>query len=67
MCCFRGQPDYLLYVCNIFKVVDSDVLSLWRQHGSRSSSSACGSADVLETLGVAVDLGPEVNFAWMFF
>ena len=30
------------------------------QHGSRSSSSACGSADVLETLGVAVDLGPEV-------
>lgn len=32
------------------------------QHGSRSSSSACGSADVLETLGVAVDLGPEVCF-----
>ncbi|KAG0587746.1 hypothetical protein KC19_2G188500 [Ceratodon purpureus] len=29
------------------------------KHGSRSSSSACGSADVLETLGVAVDLGPE--------
>lgn len=31
------------------------------QHGSRSSSSACGSADVLETLGVAVDLGPDVR------
>jgi anthranilate phosphoribosyltransferase len=29
------------------------------KHGSRSSSSACGSADVLETLGVAIDLGPE--------
>jgi anthranilate phosphoribosyltransferase len=29
------------------------------KHGSRSSSSACGSADVLETLGVAIDLGPK--------
>lgn len=27
--------------------------------GNRSSSSACGSADVLEALGVAVDLGPQ--------
>lgn len=29
------------------------------KHGSRSSSSACGSADVLEALGVSIDLGPE--------
>jgi anthranilate phosphoribosyltransferase len=29
------------------------------KHGSRSSSSACGSADVLEALGVVIDLGPE--------
>ncbi|XP_020248135.1 anthranilate phosphoribosyltransferase, chloroplastic-like isoform X2 [Asparagus officinalis] len=29
------------------------------KQGNRSSSSACGSADVLETLGVNIDLGPE--------
>ncbi|XP_057514947.1 anthranilate phosphoribosyltransferase, chloroplastic-like [Actinidia eriantha] len=29
------------------------------KQGNRSSSSACGSADVLEALGVAIDLDPE--------
>lgn len=39
------------------------ILHTWLlfQQGNRSSSSACGSADVLEELGVVIDLEPEVG------
>lgn len=44
------------------------------KHGNRSFTSKCGSADVLETLGVEIELGPEslrelydeVGFVFMF-
>ena len=44
------------------------------KHGNRSSTSLCGSADLLEALGVRIDLGPaevarcidEIGFGFMF-
>jgi anthranilate phosphoribosyltransferase len=44
------------------------------KHGNRSATSRCGSADVLEALGVCIDLGPEqvaqcvqeVGFGFMY-
>ncbi len=44
------------------------------KHGNRAMSSACGSADVLDALGVKIDLGPdgvrqcleEVGYGFMF-
>ena len=44
------------------------------KHGNRAATSRCGSADVLEALGVPIDLGPEqvaqcvqeVGFGFMF-
>ncbi|MBI4299166.1 MAG: anthranilate phosphoribosyltransferase [Chloroflexi bacterium] len=44
------------------------------KHGNRAASGVCGSADVLEALGVKIDLGPEgvkrcieeVGFGFMF-
>ncbi|NEU36658.1 anthranilate phosphoribosyltransferase, partial [bacterium LRH843] len=44
------------------------------KHGARAASSKCGTADVLEALGVAVELGPvevaacvaDVGFGFCF-
>jgi anthranilate phosphoribosyltransferase len=44
------------------------------KHGNRAASSSCGAADVLETLGAAIDISPEhslsilesINFCFLF-
>lgn len=63
----------LLLSCTVW-VNWNYVVEIWKgdvlQQGNRSSSSACGSADVLEALGVVIDLGPEVSARYllpMFF
>lgn len=44
----------------IVRLLFENLTQLVLQQGNRSSSSACGSADVLEALGVNINLEPEV-------
>ncbi|KAL6513805.1 hypothetical protein OROMI_034478 [Orobanche minor] len=60
----EGSLDFLLSDCtealiSAFLVLLRPKGETYEEQGNRSSSSACGSADVLEVLGVPIDVEPQ--------
>jgi anthranilate phosphoribosyltransferase len=54
-----GDRAHTINVSTISALVVAGAGGRVCKHGNRAASSACGAADLLETLGVAIELGPE--------
>ena len=73
-CGTGGDRSLSFNISTVAAIVAAAAGARVAKHGNRAASSACGSADVLEALGVKIELGPdavatcvvEVGLGFMF-